>query len=131
MNITSQSSLISPRTLTVESLHDAARVALRGSAPLRAWRGTGRDRQEVFFYRDLVTHVAADGSAGLPALRKILLGHADPFNLQFGRWPGRHTMLIQWSHLLDAVQTAPKRRRALEEPVRYTDPSEATVPLRQ
>ncbi len=51
-----------------------------------------------------------------------------PFILRSGRWPRRHTMLIEWSSLLTELrQTAHKP--APVEPARYTDPSEATAPL--
>ena len=126
VNPTSESNQRTRWSTEVASLQEAARVALRTAGPLEAWRSTPGGRQEIFFYRDIVIHAKASGCGGAEAVRKMLSESTFPFILRSGRWPRRHSMLIEWSRLLTELhRTAPKPA----EPARYTDPSEATTPL--
>lgn len=129
VKITPYSPLRTPSSCKVESLQEAATVALRTSGPLKVWRLTDRGRHELFFYRDLVIHAYAEGHAGVEAVRRMLANHASAFTLEPGRWPAQHTMLIGWPQVLASARgRGPVPRNALQ-PIRYADEGEATVPL--
>ncbi len=112
----------------VECLQQAARVALRTAGPVEAWRTTSTGRQEIFFYRDIVIHAKAHSCGGAEAVRKMLSQPTLPFILRSGRWPRRHTMLIEWSRLLSELRPTASEPSPIV-PASYTDPSEATAPL--
>ncbi|MCR9165344.1 MAG: hypothetical protein ACE37F_24060 [Nannocystaceae bacterium] len=113
----------------MDSVQDAARLALRTSRPLGVWRETERGRHEIFFYRDLVIHASAAGLLGVAAVRRMLDEHRQAFTIAEGRWPSRHTMLMDWSKVLDAATATRPLRQSTLPPVRYSDESEATAPL--
>jgi hypothetical protein len=113
----------------VDSLREAARVALRTAGPLRVSRQTEHGLHELFFYRDIVIHAEAEDCSGVAAIRRMLANHAHPFTLESGRWPARHTMLIEWSRAMKAVRSTRPVPRTAAQPVRYVDESEATTPL--
>ncbi|MGH1342419.1 MAG: hypothetical protein ACRBN8_12745 [Nannocystales bacterium] len=128
MNPTSESHDRTRWSTEVACLQEAARVALRTAGPLEAWRATSEGRQEIFFYRDIVIHAKAHGHGGAEAVRKMLSEPTLPFVLRSGRWPRRHTMLIEWSRLLAELRPVSSERPRVE-PVCYSDPCEATAPL--
>ncbi len=129
VKITPTSPLRAPSPFKVDSLEEAAKVALRTSGPLKVWRATAGGRHELFFYRDLVIHASAEGKRGLVAIRRMLDNHAHAFTLDEGRWPAEHTMLMEWSKVIEAARGSQPLRQSTLQPVRYTDESEATVPL--
>lgn len=128
VNPTPQSPHSTRWSTEVASLQQAARVALRTAGPVEAWRTTAEGRQEIFFYRDIVIHAKTPGCGGAEAVRKMLSEPTRPFVLRSGRWPRRHTMLVEWSRLLATLRPR-STEPAPAEPASYTDPSEATAPL--
>ena len=129
VKITSTTPLRAPSPFEVESLEEAAKVALRTSGPLKVWRATAHGRHELFFYRDMVIHANAEGQRGITAVRRMLDNHARAFTLAEGRWPAQHTMLMAWSKVIEAARGSQPVRQSTLQPVRYADESEATVPL--
>ncbi len=117
--------------LAVDSLHEAATVARRLAGPLKVTRRDERGIQELYFYRDLVIHAQSSGHGGVAAVRSMLASHRGPFTCEDGRWPARHTMLIEWSALLDEARKPVRRvaRPVITPVARYRDESEATLPL--
>ncbi len=117
--------------LTVDSLQEAAAVAKRLAGPLRVWRQTATEQQELFYYREFVIHAQAGALLGLAGVRAMLSRHLGPFTLELGRWPVRHTMLIGWRGALEAARRPLHRHRpAPPSAARYTDDAEATPGLR-
>ena len=129
VKITPYSPLRVPSSCKVDSLQEAAAVALRTSGPLKVWRLTERGRHEIYFYRDLVIHANAEGHPGIEAVRRMLAHHAQAFTLEQGRWPAQHTMLIGWPQVLATARAKGPIRQNTLQPVRYADEGEATVPL--
>ncbi len=129
VKITPSSPLRAPSSCKVDSLQEAAKVALHTAGPLKAWRDTERGRHELFFYRDLVIHATAEGCTGVDAVRRMLRHHEHAFTLDAGRWPSQHTMLIEWAQVMDAAQTSRPAVQSTLQPARYVDESESTVPL--
>lgn len=65
----------------------------------------------------------------MAAVRRMLDAHDQPLTLEQGRWPPQHTMLIDWSKVIEAAKASRPVRQSTLQPVRYTDENEATVPL--
>lgn len=129
MKITPTFPLRAPSSCKVDSLEEAAKVALRTSGPLKVWRVTARGRHELFLYRDLVIHASAEGESGVAAVRRMVANHVHAFTLEEGRWPNQHTMLMEWAKVIEAAKASRPLRQSTLQPVRYADESEATVPL--
>ena len=121
VNITPSSPLRLPSSCKVDSLLEAAAVALRTSGPLKVWRLTERGRHELYFYRDLVIHAHAEGHCGVEAVRRMLTNHAQAFTLEQGRWPAQHTMLVGWPQVLASARTKGPTPQNTLQPVRYAD----------